>query len=309
MVFSEEQIREILRLVDFTNTAFVAGNISTTILSESDKQILSDFGIDISKLKTDYTPYEQLYYFGRLASILGPLNAQKVTFSDLKKYLQRGQFIPLSDSERDALTYLENKSYSYIKGLGEDIKASIVSKIEDENLAKRSYYEKVIGDSLKRAVIERDSVKSVVSEIGLKTGDWERDLGRIAETELQNAYEYGKGASFYDKYGNKRVYYKEVYPGACKHCIRLYLTNGIGSEPKLFTYQELLDNGTNIGRKVDSWKATLGTVHPFCRCDLRVKRDESDVWDKEKGMYVPSVTETPSKGKIKVFVGDKVFEV
>lgn len=309
MLFTEDQINEIIRLVDFTHTMFIAGNISTKVLSESDKKILSDFGIDISKLEKDFTPYEQLYHFGRLASILGPLNSQKVTFSDLKKYLQRGQFIPLSSSERDTLTYLEKKSYSYIKGLGEGIKSFMVNSVGDENLAKREYYEKVIGDSLKRAVVERDSVKSIVSEIGSKTGDWERDLGRIAETELQNAYEYGKGAHFNEEYGNKRVYYKQVYPGACQYCIKLYLTNGIGSEPRLFTYQELLDNGTNIGKKAKDWKATLGTVHPFCRCDLRVKRDESDTWDEEKGIFVPKTVQSVSKGKIKVFVGDKVFVV
>lgn len=309
MLFSEDQINEILRLVEFTNTIFIAGNISTEILSESDRKILSDFGVDVSKLRKEYTPYEQLYYFGRLASILGPLNAQKVNFSDLKKYLQRGQFVPLSDSEKDSLRYLEKKSYSYIKGLEEGIKSFLVDSIENENLAKRDYYESIIGDSLKRAIVERDSVKSIVSEIGSKTGDWERDLGRIAETELQNAYEYGKGSYFNKKYGNKKVYYKQVYPGACKHCIRLYLTNGIGSEPRLFTYQELLENGTNIGKKVNNWKATLGTVHPFCRCDLRVKRSDSDVWDSEQGIYVPKMVERSSKGKIKVSVGDKVFEV
>ena len=309
MVISEKQIDEILRLVDFTQTLFIAGNISTDVLSESDRKILSDFGIDVSKFENNLTPYRQLYHFGRLASILGSLNSQKISFDDLRKYIRRGQFIPLSSSERDTLSYLEKKSYSYIKGLGEGIKSFIVSSIEDENIAKRDYYEKVIGDSLKRTVVERDTVRSIVSEIGEKTGDWESDLGRIAETELQNAYEYGKGSAFHEKYGDKRVFYKQVYPGACKHCIRLYLKNGIGSEPILFTYKELLENGTNIGKKAKDWKATLGTVHPFCRCDLRVKRMETDVWDSDNGIFVPNKIEKPSKGKIKVFVGDKVFEV
>lgn len=308
MLFTEGQIDELLRLVDFTHTVFIAGNISTEVLSANDRQILKSYNIDVDKLSNEWTPYRQLYHFGRLASVLGPLQSQKVTFSDLKKYLIRGQFTPLSNFEKQTLKYLERKSYSYIKSLSESIKSFVVGSVEDENIARGEYYEKVIGDSLKRAVVERDSVRSIVSEIGEKTGDWERDLGRIAETELQNAYEYGKAAAFKEEFGDKRVYYKQVYPGACQHCIRLYLTNGIGSEPRLFTYQELLDNGTNIGKKTKDWKPVLGTVHPFCRCDLRVKRSESDVWDKEQGIYIPPVLEV-SKGKIRIEVGDKIFEV
>lgn len=264
MVFLESQIQEVLETIDFQTTFFIAGNISSEILTQEDIQILKKFGIDVTKDFPGFTSFQKLYYFGRLASILGPLNAQKVTYVDLKKYLQRGQFVPLSSAEKDTLRYLEKKSYNHIKGLGQTMKSFVSGKIEDENIATRRYYEEVIGDSLKRAVIERDSVRSVVSQIGEKTGDWSRDLGRIAQTELQDAYEHGKGAAFNDIYGNKKVYYKQVYPGACRFCIKLYLTNGIGSTPRLFTYQELLENGSNIGRKQDNWKATLGTVHPYC---------------------------------------------
>ena len=216
--------------------------------------------------------------------------------------------MPLSDAETASLRYLQGKSYNYIKGLGETEISFITGKIEDENLAKRSYYESIIGDSLKRTIIERDSARNIVSEIGEKTGDWNRDLGRIAETELQNAYEYGKAASYDEIYGDKVLYYKEVYPGACQYCIKLYLTNGIGSEPRLFTYEQLLQNGTNIGKKSRDWLPVLGTVHPFCRCDLRIYR-KGDEWDPDKGMYVTKKSSTQSKGTIKISVGDKIFKV
>lgn len=264
MIFSQEQIDEIVRIIRFQNVFFIAGNIGTSVLKQEDIQVLKDFGIDPTSLNLGLTPFEQLFYFGRLASMLGPLNASQVTFSDLKKYFQRGQYVPLSDAETASLRYLQGKSYNYIKGLGETEISFITGKIEDENLAKRSYYESIIGDSLKRTIIERDSVRNIVSEIGEKTGDWNRDLGRIAETELQNAYEYGKAASYDEIYGDKVLYYKEVYPGACQYCIKLYLTNGIGSEPRLFTYEQLLQNGTNIGKKSRDWLPVLGTVHPFC---------------------------------------------
>lgn len=310
-MFTQSQIQHLLDIIDFQSSLFIAGNLSTDILSEEDKQILSKFGIDWESFTSTYTPAQQLFYFGRLAGVLGPLNAQKVTYKDLEKYLQRGQFVPLNSTEKKILSYLEKKTYSYIKGLGETIKSSLTGKIADEDLAKRSYYEHVLNEAFREKIIDNKSIKDVVEYIGKNTGDWERDLGRIAETELQNFYEYGKGEVLAEKYGgDKRIFYKQVYPGACQHCIRLYLTNGIGSEPRLFTYQELLDNGTNIGKKSKDWLPVLGTVHPFCRCDLRNKLDETDTWDKKKQLFVSNTKESENtKGKIKITVGDKIFEV
>ncbi|NCB03083.1 MAG: hypothetical protein EOM67_13100 [Spirochaetia bacterium] len=180
--------------------------------------------------------------------------------------------------------------------------------IREKAFSSRDEYEKVISDSVKKAALERRVVKDIVSEIGHASQDWSRDLGRIAETELQDAFEYGKAIALYEEAGEGKKYYKTPFPGACRHCITLYLTRGVGSEPILFTYQELLENGTNIGRKTKDWKAVLGTVHPFCRCPLHVKHKETDEWDEKLQMYVPKEKEK-SAGQIKIAVGDKILVV
>lgn len=310
MIFSEAQINQILKTIEFQHLFFIAGNVSVDVLSDADKQVLESFGIDWPSLRQDFTPFEQSFYFGRLAAVLGPLQSQKVNYNDLLKYLRQGQFIPLSKYEKATLQYLETKTYQHIKGLGQTMSSYITGKIEDENFARRKFYEDSINDSLKRAVIERDTAASIVSDIGHKTDDWSRDLGRIAETEMQNAYENGKACELMKEFGpDDKVFYKQVYPGACRHCIRLYLTGGIGSEPKLFSYNELLSNGTNIGKKSANWQPVLGTLHPFCRCDLRVKRHKNDVWNEDKGIYEPPKRESSQKGKIEITVGDKKFFV
>ena len=309
-IFTEEQVGAILKEIEFQRLFFIAQNVNADILTDEDKLVLQDFGIDWETLRQDYTPYEQAFYFGRLAAVLGPIKSQQVTYNDLMKYLRRGQFIPLSDVEKQTLVYLENKTYSYIKDLGYRVGTFITESMRDTEFARRQYYEEVINTAIKRAVVERDTASSVAREIGKKTGDWTRDLGRIAETEMQNAFEVAKAEYLVRETGGKeKVYYKQVYPGACKHCIRLYLTHGIGSEPRLFSYEELLENGSNVGRKVAEWKPTLGPVHPFCRCDLRRKIGKNDVWDDKRGLYVPPKESLPSKGKIEITVGDKVFVV
>lgn len=308
MIFSERQIKEIIDIINFQFVMFIGGNISTKVLSEEERQILDKYKVDWKTLKEGFTPFQQTFYFGRLASIIGPLETSKLTFNDITKYLRRGQYRPLSVVEKNTLDFLENRTYEHIKGLGEDVKTAVTGKIREKNLITGKLYEKTIGDSIKRATLERDSVQSIVSEIGHLTGDWERNLGRIAETEMQNAYEYGKLVSYNEKYGDEVLYYKEVYPGACQHCIKLYLTDGVGSEPILFTYDEMLVNGSNIGRKVQDWKAVIGTVHPHCRCDLRIFR-KGDVWSPELGMYVLPEVKVKSEGEIKISVGDKQIVV
>lgn len=308
MLFTENQISEILEIIDFQSTNFVAGNLSEIVLSHKDKLLLTRLGIDYRTPKGELTPYEQLYYFGRLAAILGPLKSKEVDFEDFKKYLRRGQYKPLTKFEKQTLEYLQTRSYDHIKNLTETIKTTVAGKIREKNMITLEEYEKTIGSSIKRAVLEKDTVKSIVSEIGQLTQDWERNLGRIAETELQNAFEFGKAAALFEQYGENVFYFKIPFAGACRHCINLYLTDGVGSQPRLFTYRQLLENGTNIGRKVNDWKAVLGTVHPFCRCPLDKKKKE-DVWDGELGMFIPPITEVKSSGIIKVSVGDKVISV
>jgi hypothetical protein len=57
-------------------------------------------------------------------------------------------------------------------------------------------------------------------------------------------------------------------PDACPDCERLHLTAGRGSPPRLFPLSELKANGTNFGLKRNAWKAVVGTVHPWCACEL-----------------------------------------
>jgi len=306
-MFTEEQIQEIVDIIDFQSNFFIAGNISNVFLSHKDKLFLTKLGIDYKTLMEGFTPVQQVFYFGRLAAILGPLKAKDVDLENFKKYLRRGQFRPLTKNEQATLNYLEEKTFSHIKDLTTTIKTTIVNKIKEVELINREGYEKIIKNAVKKTVFEKRVVSDMVSEIGSKTKDWQRDLGRIAETELQSVFEYGKLTSLNEQYGDKIKIYKHVYGGACQHCIRLFLTNGVGSAPKVFTYKELLENGTNIGRKVKDWKPVLGAIHPFCRCDGTFIR-EGDEWDEEKKAFLPK-KQNISPGAIKISVGDKNYVV
>ena len=310
MRFTLQQIEEVLEIIDFQHIFFTAHNISTRAFSSRETNLLKKHGVDLSKISTQFTPFQEAFYFGRLASALGK-QVKGVTYSNFKKYLRQGQYIPLTPVERNTLGYLEGKAFSHIKGLSERAQLKAEGILSTVN--SRTQYEEIIKEAVKGTVGKENSAVSVMSEIGNATQDWKRDLGRIAETELQNSFQHGVFMDYVEKYGDNVLLYKEVFPGACKYCIKLYLTNGIGSRPILFTPKELMENGDNIGIRPENWKATIGTVHPFCRCNL-LSVGKNEKWDEEKKDFVydrEKVLEGSRKikGKIKVTVGDQVFEV
>lgn len=102
---------------------------------------------------------------------------------------------------------------------------------------------------------------------------------------------------------------KLVWSGNCKHCVRLYLTSGIGSEPKIFKLSELIANGSNIGKKVADWKPTLDPIHPYCRCNLMYLSNSLNFkWDIKDKKFNTTTTPTPTtraRPKIKAIVGGK----
>ena len=52
-------------------------NIGTDVLTNEDRSLLKKYGIDVDDIKTKFTPYEQQFYFGRLAQAVGIENASK----------------------------------------------------------------------------------------------------------------------------------------------------------------------------------------------------------------------------------------
>ena len=280
-MFTPEQIQQIEKIITLHHVVFIGNNIGTEILSDYDKYVLDKHGIDVNKLSKEYTNLEQAYHFGKLSTILQSKDVKKLTYNDFLQYLRRGQYEPLTEREKGTLRFLKRNTYNYIKGLEASVIKDTNGIIINDSQKIRDKYEQAIKDSVKRAVIQRDSIKSVVLELGNKFGDWQRNLNRIAATEMQNAYEWGRAEELKKVYGTDVEVYKDVYPGACRYCIQLFLTNGIGSQPKIFKLQELIANGNNYNSKPENWKPVLGVVHPFCRCSLN-SLPQGMTWNKEE---------------------------
>lgn len=269
MIFNNEQIQEILSLVDFRFADLVWKIFGPSHLTSQDKENLKKHGIDPGSLVKKIPPYWANWMFGLLSGKLSDYQTKQISYKDLLDYLARRQYETPSKREIEEYEMACNRTYGYLKGLGDKMKKDISSYISDSELRMRMEQERTIKEGVKRGIVERDTTKLIAAKISNQLNDWSRDWNRIVETEYQGVFNMGRVQSYMrEGDGPNTLIYFDVYPAACRHCIRLYLTAGIGSEPKLFTAEELIDNGTNIGRRVADWKPTIITaVHPFCYDD------------------------------------------
>ena len=310
MLFTRDQIQNILMTVDM-NTKFMAAKLlGEDILTDQDKKQLKDYGFNLSEIKKDFPTFLQSYHWGRLSQLIGQYNASKITYNQFMDHLDRGQYLPLTEVEQYAYKAAQNRTYSHITGLGDGIKKDVVHQIQQTEQENRAEYEKVIKKEIEEGVYQRKSLSRIMSDLGHKTNDWDRNLGRIVASEMQDIFQEGRAQIIKRKRGENNKVYKEVFSGSCRHCIKAYLTNGISSKPKVFTVEELESNGTNIGKKVADWKPTLGIMHPWCRCEL-MEVLPGQQWDEESKDFTFKNVEIKDKykdlPKIKIKIGNKEY--
>lgn len=307
-MLNPNQVAELVEIIQSQHLLFVVQHIGADVLSDADKANLKSFGIDIDQLQVQPLTFETAFKFGILSSALTKAAAQVMTYDTLKRKMLSNTFLPLSSNELRALQALKMQAYSEIRGLGNRISNDLNTIAIEVDRAQRLKYEKLIQDQAYETISNRDSIQKMISELGHKTNDWNRDFGRISDFILHNAFDEGRAYGF-ARNGYQKVY-KDVFPGGCNHCIRLYTKDGfVGSEPIIYTLGELRANGTNIGRKTAEWKPVIGATHPWCRCTLNYVPDGYEWNPSTRDFDIPKKDEKSPierKSKVKVQVGEKI---
>ncbi len=285
MLLSNDQINEILQIVEYYTNFFIAETIGVDVLTNKDKKVLTDVGVDMSMFE-DTTQYiDTAYKFGILATVLGNKAVKKMSFKQLKNFFKSGKFIPLSPSEQYALDFVKRQSYNDIKGLGNRMHKDTMNIFIEISKASRLKYQKVIRDSTAKILENRDTAKKLASMLGEKTKDWARDFNRIADYNMHSAYQQGIVSELLKTHGEDCEVFYTVYKGACPNCIRTYVKNVNTNEPKVFKLKDIIANGSNIGRKAKDYLPSVDPLHPWCRCTIHVKPENSE-WSVEKQRFV-----------------------
>ena len=315
-LFTTKELQSLLDIADVQSTMLVARILGKDALTDMDILMLKNAGLDFNKISSKLPPYYQSYIFGRLVGNLSEKQLKTLDFKDFQLYLNKGQFEKPTRREIEEYNMSQRRTYSYIKGMGQRWRETISAKVgqaEMEYLANQRHEKElgVIKEKIADGKLRRKSVQRIASDIGNEMKSWDKDWSRIVETECQGIYNLGIAQTYMKDYGIESKVYYDVFPGACRHCIALYLTGGIGSEPKTFTISQLMSYGNNIGRKVADWKPSLYAIHPHCRCQPQHLPD-GYIWSQEEKQFIPNPNferKIERKSKIKIIVGTKQFEV
>jgi hypothetical protein len=303
MILKAEQINQLLEIINKNQAIVIGRELGTEFLTHQDKQLLQRSGVDIDGLYDIGKDTLNLQFqLGMLAQSLGAAKTAKLTYAQLKEYVQHGDYIPLTAREVASIDAIRNQTFTDLRKLGSNIFQDVNQVLTDKSLKGQR---QLIREELETGFLNKDTVTEIAHGIAERTGDWSRDFERIVAYNSHLAFEQGKAAMIQRDSGeDDPTVYKTVFDGACNHCISLYLTSGIGSQPRLFKLSELRANGTNIGRKTVDWLGTLGPIHPFCRCLVNYL-PKGYVWDKDKKKFVaPTGDQYKSKRKpIRVWIG------
>ena len=308
-MFTPNQIEQLVGVINLQHVIFIATNIGPEMLSDTELQLLTDAGVDIESL--GMTPFEQMFRWGMLSMSIGEDKSKAMKPKDFQNFLRRGSYLPLTPVEKAAKKIAQSQAANDIRGLGNKISSVTGQLIIEGDQAQRANYEKVIREETVKNIENRGSITNLVSNLGHRTGDWSRDFGRIADYVTTQAFEEGRASQISSQHGEDSMVYKKVFQTACKSCVKLYLTDGTGSEPRLFKLSQLKKNGTNIGRQVSDWKPVIGPTHPWCRCML-VYVDPNYDWDPVSQSYnrpkdYQRVVQRNSR--VRVTIGDKTITV
>lgn len=264
------QVREVAKIIRDYHTAFL---MSVGMEDQVDpdevarlvkEKILPPRAADIIK---------DAYLFGQLVASIREMqetaDLKKMSYREFRARIKERP-IGLTATQQRAIEWSKHSAATHIRGLGNRVSDDWSKVAVEADADLRREYEGVIRDTVSSNIERQQTVRKLASDLGHATQDWSRDLGRIAATEKQQAFQEGFAHKLMQAEGDSSGIYvaKIPKPDACPDCVRLHLTEGIGSRPRVFKLSELQQNGTNRGVKRANWRAVVGTVHPWCACEL-----------------------------------------
>ena len=205
MILTIEQTKELLDIINRNQAVVIIKELGPSFLTDDDKSLLTDSGV---KWQTLYDPSLDTiftsFHFGILSEALGFANTNKVTYKQLKEYITKGNYIPLTAREIATVNSIKWQSFSSLKSLNNRIFQD-VNKVLLTGTKKEQ--QEFIASEIKQGYIDRKSTSEIANNIALKVGDWSRDFDRIVEYASQTAFEQGKAATIIRQF---KILYKII---------------------------------------------------------------------------------------------------
>jgi len=279
-LFTDEQLEQVRAIIKrYTNAlgiSYLGAGSDPKFVAELREQGLIEADADAPDLIGDSFAY------GQLLARSGDLKLRTSPPDEVIKRLQQNPAPPLSEAEKVIVETARRHAGQYVQALGDRITADVMGTVTglEGGLTPEQIRETVASETAKNRE-RRATAANLKKQLTDRVGTWERDWQRLATSESNDSIQEGTAVSFERDHDDPLVS-KLPRPDACPDCVRLYLTAGQGSAPKVFRLSELRANGTNVGRKRAAWKPTVGNVHPWCGCQI-VRIPAGMTWSVDDG--------------------------
>lgn len=192
---------------------------------------------------------------------------------------QQSQARPSGEEMDYAAEHVNESMRNSVEKLRQDVTNRVVGYIHNNNQDFKFRQLKDGGNPADtKKLMAEATVSKLKQDLRDLSGDANRDWLRVATTEMSNAIGIGSADRIVAQNSDKPMDEVYVYrivvndQALCKWCRRFYLdTDG---SPAVYKLSTLLSNGSNYGKKTDSWLPVVGATHPNERCSqvIELKR-------------------------------------
>lgn len=266
MVTKKETIEKIRKIIEKHYSRLVVSILGNQSLNKDELKVLKDAGVDLSN---DESLLSLVYYHNFINHPVDQDSPKSI--EDMERQQSVKGLKPTGEANDYSVESLNDRMRQYINKMKADITTRLESIIRENN----DSYKMDALKNLNRSESMDDLVKeSTLGKLKQKlrdtSRDGNRDWMRIATTEMSNAI----GVSSVDRIvtDNRDSDFSDIYvyriivqdSKTCKWCRRFYQDSD--DSPKVYRLSTLMGNGSNYGKKTDSWLPVAGATHPSERC-------------------------------------------
>lgn len=244
----------------------------------------------VASMPQDLALLRNAFIIGRVADAI----EQGTTFEEA---MRLAVTLPLRKPDLEAIQIAEHQTAMYLRDNASDLATKVGQlAIKKRNDTIRQMAVDFHSQKLKATVLDREakelagepipdklvtSWQQFKSELHHTLEDKGRDLDRVAYYEITDAQKQGQAHRLIEQNPDQLVY-KRPLETACPQCKYAYLLED-GKTPKIFRLSDMMDFGSNIGRKphptkggkvvpggrpdgADTMKPVCGLQHPYCAC-------------------------------------------
>lgn len=271
MVTSKTTLEIIREIIDRNYKSLMISVLGRSVFSAQELDHLESLGIDTSNKQSLLA----LAYYHNFVNHPVDVNAPQTT-----REMENQQNVGGIKPEGEASDYTVQNINDKTRQLMEKLKLDAATRIDGIIRENNDSYKNDALKNLDRTefldeLVKESTLGKVKQALRDTAKDANRDWTRIALTEVSNAV--GIGSIDRIVSDNRDSDLNDIYvfrisvrdAKTCKWCRKFY--NDSDGSPKLYRLSTLLGNGSNYGKKTDSWLPVAGATHPNERCSQTIE--------------------------------------